>query len=281
MTIVVTGATGHLGRIAIESLLSRGVPAGDIVAVGRSVEKIKDLADRGVVVKKASYDEPESLRAAFAGADKLLFVSASDPGQRITQHLNIIEAARTAGVSKIVYTSAPHAATTDMLLAADHRATEEALTASGIPSVFLRNSWYLENYDLGNAIEHGLFGAAGDGRISIAPRADYAEAAAAAIFADGIDQQVYELGGEGVTLAELASLISEASGRAVTYTDLTPEKLEEFLVGVGLPQGFAAVLADVDRAAVNGALFSGTADLEKLLGRPVTPLAGAIRAALA
>ncbi|GAA2579110.1 SDR family oxidoreductase [Winogradskya consettensis] len=281
MTIVVTGATGHLGRLAIESLLSRGVPAGEIVAVGRSVEKIKDLADKGVVVKKASYDEPESLSAAFAGADKLLFISASEPGRRIPQHTNVVNAAKAAGISKIVYTSAPFAATSDAILVTDHRATEEALTASGIPSVFLRNGWYVENYNLPTALDHGLVGGAGEGKINIAPRSDYAEAAAAAILADDVDQKVYELGGEGVTLAELAALVSEVSGREVTYTNLPEEKHVEFLVSVGLPQEFAVVLADVDRAASQGALNTGTADLEKLLGRPVTPIAEAVRKALA
>ncbi|MEV4705599.1 SDR family oxidoreductase [Actinoplanes sp. NPDC049316] len=281
MTIVVTGATGHFGRHAVESLLNRGVPAGRIVAIGRSVEKIQDLAGRGVIVKRASYDEPESLRAAFAGADKLLFVSASEPGKRIQQHQNVVAAAKDAGIGKIVYTSIPHADTSDMILATEHAATERALTESGIPSVFLRNSWYLENYDLKGALEHGLYGAAGEGKLSIATRAELAEAAAAAIAADGIDQQVYELGGEGVTLSELAAEVGRQSGRDVTYTNLTPEKYTEFLAGVGVPEGFAAVLADSDRAAANGALFTGTEDLEKLLGRPATPLAESVRAALA
>jgi NAD(P)H dehydrogenase (quinone) len=281
MTIIVTGATGHLGRVAIESLLSRGLPADQIVAVGRSVEKVQDLADRGVIVKQASYDDPASLSEAFAGADKLLFISGSEIGKRVQQHQNVIDAAKAAGISKIVYTSAPHADTSDMLLAGEHLATERALTASGIPSVFLRNGWYIENYNLTSALEHGLFGAAGEGKISIAPRAEFAEAAAAAIFADGIDQQVYELGGEAVTLSELAAEVSRQSGREVTYTDLGPEKYKEFLVGVGLPEEAAAVYADSDRAASTGALYTGTEDLAKLLGRPVTPIADVVRGALA
>lgn len=280
MTIVVTGATGHFGRLAVEALLRRGVPAGQIVAVGRGVEKIKDLADRGVIVRKASYDDPESLRAAFAGADRLLFVSGSEVGQRVAQHRNVVAAAKDAGISKIAYTSAPHADTSNMILAGEHLATERALGESGIPSVFLRNSWYLENYDLKGALEQGLHGAAGEGKLSIATRADLAEAAAAAIAADGFDQQVYELGGEGVTLTELAAEVSRQSGRDVTYTDLSPEKFTEFLVSVGLPEQFAAVLADSDKNAAAGALYTGTEDLQKLLGRPATPLADAVRAAL-
>ncbi|WP_306208875.1 SDR family oxidoreductase [Actinoplanes sp. RD1] len=280
MTIVITGATGHLGRLAVESLLSRGVPAGELVAVGRNVEKIKDLADRGVEVRQASYDEPESLRAAFAGADKLLFVSASDPGQRIPQHRNVIDAAKDSGIRKIVYTSAPYADTTDLPIAGDHKATEEALIASGVPSVFLRNSWYVENYDYAETVEKGLVGASGEGKLSLAPRADYAEAAAAAILADDLDKQAYELGGAAVTKSEFAAEIARQSGRDVSYTDLTPEKYEEYLTDAGAPPFVAALFAGVERSTAHGALDTGTADLEKLLGRPATPLSEAIRAAL-
>jgi NAD(P)H dehydrogenase (quinone) len=281
MTIVVTGATGPFGRHAVESLLSRGVPADQIVAVGRSIEKIQDLAGRGVNVQYASYDEPESLRKAFAGADKVLLVSGSEPGKRIPQHQNVIDAAKEAGVSRIVYTSAPHADTSGMILATEHLATEQALAASGIPFVVLRNGWYVENYDVKGALEHGLVGAAGDGNLSLVTRADLAEAAAAAVVADNLDKQVYELGGEAVTLADLAAEVSRQSGREVTYTNLPQDKYIEFLVGVGVPEGFATILADSDAKAAAGALDTGTEDLAQLLGRPATPLAEAIRARLA
>jgi NAD(P)H dehydrogenase (quinone) len=281
MTIVVTGATGPFGRHAVESLLSRGVPADQIVAVGRSIEKIQDLAGRGVNVQYASYDEPESLRKAFAGADKVLLVSGSEPGKRIPQHQNVIDAAKEAGVSRIVYTSAPHADTSGMILATEHLATEQALAASGIPFVVLRNGWYVENYDVKGALEHGLVGAAGDGKLSLVTRADLAEAAAAAVVADNLDKQVYELGGEAVTLADLAAEVSRQSGREVTYTNLPQDKYIEFLVGVGVPEGFATILADSDTKAAAGALDTGTEDLAQLLGRPATPLAEAIRARLA
>jgi NAD(P)H dehydrogenase (quinone) len=277
MTIVVTGATGHFGRIAVQSLLARGVPAADIVATGRQIGKIADL---GVTVRAAAYEDPAALRAALEGADKLLFVSGSEVGKRIAQHRDVVTAAKDAGVGFVAYTSIPKADTTSLKLAAEHLATERMLIESGLPYAFLRNSWYLENYDLASAIEHGLFGAAGEGRISGAPRADYAEAAAAAIVL-AEPNRVYELGGEPFTLAELAAAIAQESGRPVGYTDLAPEKYAEFLVGVGVPEPAAAILADADRGAAQGELYVPGDDLATLLGRPVTPLRDAIRAQLA
>jgi NAD(P)H dehydrogenase (quinone) len=278
MTIVVTGATGHLGRLVIESLLAKGVPAAEIVATGRHLDKVADL---GVTAKVAPYEDVEALKAAFAGADKVLFVSGSEINGRIEQHRNVVQAAKEAGVGRVVYTSAPKADTTDMKLAAEHLVTERMLAESGVPHTILRNSWYIENYNLEQAIAHGLFGAAGEGRISGAPRADYAEAAASALIGEGHEGKVYELGGEAFTLAELAAEISRQSGKDVSYTDLGEEKYAEFLVGVGVPAQVAAILADSDAAASRGALFVETTDLEGLLGRPVTPLATAVAAGLA
>ncbi|MEV4348093.1 SDR family oxidoreductase [Actinoplanes sp. NPDC049596] len=277
MTIVVTGATGHLGRLAIESLLAKGVPATDIVGLGRQVDKIADL---GVTVKKVSYDDPEGLRAAFEGADKLLFISGSEVGKRIQQHTNIVSAAVAAKVGQIVYTSAPKADSTDMKLAGEHAVTEKLIKDSGLPYVILRNSWYIENYPVDQAVEQGLVGASGDGKLSLATRADYAEAAAAVLATDGHEGRTYELGGEALTKAELAAEISRQTGRPVTYTDLSLEKYTELLLGAGLPREFAEVLADVDRATAEGALLVPRDDLENLLGRPVTPVATAIKAAI-
>ena len=274
MTIVVTGATGQFGRHVVEALLAKGVPADQIVATGRNVDKIADL---GVTVKRAAYDDPASLREAFAGADKVLLVSGTEFGSRVQQHRNAIEAAKEAGVGLIVYTSAPKADTTDMRLAEEHLGTERVLAESGVPYVILRNSWYVENYNLQQALAHGLFGAAGDGKIAAAPRADYAEAAASVLVGEGHEGKVYELGGEAFTMAELAAEISRQSGKEVTYTDLGEEKYAEMLIGVGVPAAPAAILADSDRAASHGALFVEPTHLEQLLGRPVTPLATAVR----
>jgi NAD(P)H dehydrogenase (quinone) len=277
MTIVVTGATGHLGRLVVESLLAKGVPATEIVGLGRQVDRIADL---GITVRQVSYDDRDALTAAFAGADRVLLISGSEVGRRVPQHTNAIDAAKAAGVGLVVYTSAPKADSTDMKLAAEHRDTERLLAASGLPHVILRNGWYIENYSVEQALAHGLFGAAGDGRISAATRADLAEAAAAVLVGEGHAGKVYELGGEPFTMAYLAEVISRESGQPVTYTDLSPEKYTEVLVGAGLPQPYAEILADSDRAASGGALEVPRTDLESLLGRPVTPLATAIRAAL-
>ncbi|WP_250032019.1 SDR family oxidoreductase [Paractinoplanes maris] len=278
MTIVVTGATGHLGRLTIQSLLAKGVPASEIVGLGRQIDKIADL---GVTTKQVAYEDPEALRAAFEGADKVFFISGSEAGNRLGQHRNVVDAARAANVGVVVYTSAPKADTTDMKLAAEHLTTEQWIKDAGLPYVFLRNSWYVENYSVEQALAHGLFGAAGDGKISASPRADYAEAAASVLTTEGHEGKVYELGGEAFTLTELAAEIAKQSGRPVTYTDLGEDKYREMLVGVGVPEGFAAILADVDRAASQGALHVPREDLEKLLGRPATPLATSIKAELA
>ncbi|MFY1622480.1 SDR family oxidoreductase [Micromonospora sp. WMMD735] len=281
MSVVVTGATGHLGRLIVESLLRRGVPAGQVVALGRSVDRLADLADRGVVVRAADYTDPDSLRTAFADAEKLMFVSGSEVGQRVPQHHNVIEAARQAGVGLVVYTSIAHADTSDLLLAAEHRATEEELRASGLPYVLLRNSWYLENYtgQLANYLAHGVAGSAGDGRVSAATRADYAEAAAEVLTTEGHAGRVYELGGEAFTMTELAAEVSRQSGRDVRYTDLPVPAYTQMLVSAGLPEPYAATLADADRGLARGALYVPVADLEKLLGRRPTTLTEALRAA--
>jgi NAD(P)H dehydrogenase (quinone) len=278
MTIVVTGATGPFGRHAVEALLRRGVPADQILATGRSLDKAADL---GVRTQRADYNDPAELRAAFAGADRVLFVSGSEPGQRVPQHRNVVEAAKESGVGLLAYTSIVKADTSDLLLAGEHQETERMIRESGVPYLLLRNSWYLENYNFAGAVEHGLFGAAGEGKISIATRADYAEAAAAALLGFEGTSRTYELGGPGITLGELAAEIGRVAGREVAYTDLSPEKYAEVLVGVGLPEAGAAVVADADRGAAKGALEAPGNDLETLLGRPATPPAEGIRAALA
>ena len=282
MSTVVIGATGQLGRLAVEALLRRGVPAGEIVAVGRGIEKIADLAERGVVVRRADFDDPPTLPAAVAGARRVLFISGSTAGKRIAQHHAVIAALAEVGPELVAYTSITHADTSDLILAQEHAATERALIDSGLPYSMLRNSWYLENYtdQLATTLEHGLVGAAGDGRISAAIRADYAEAAAAVVAGDGHRNTVYELGGEPFTLTELAAVISAESGREVRYTDLPEDGFVQVLVGAGVPEPFARILADSDRGAAKGALEVSPEDLTRLIGREPTTPAEAVRTAL-
>jgi NAD(P)H dehydrogenase (quinone) len=190
MSIVVTGATGQLGRHVVEALLERNVPAQEIVATGRSIGKLADFAGRGVQVKAMDYADPASVADALKGATKVLLISGSEVGQRVEQHRTVIEAAKAGGVELLAYTSIANADTTGMKLAAEHQATEAILQESGLPFVLLRNGWYLENYTdqlPGTLASGAIAGSAGDGRVSAASRADYAHAAAAVLVADGQD----------------------------------------------------------------------------------------------
>lgn len=284
-TYLVTGASGHLGRLTVHALLERGTAASDVVATARDTADIADLAALGVVVRRADYADPTSLKEAFAGVDRVLLVSSSAVGQRIDQHRNVIEAAREAAVELLAYTSIANAGTATMLLAADHQATERLLADSGLPVALLRNSWYVENYtaQLPVSLEHGaVLGSAGEGRVSAATRADYAAAAAAVLVADDQAGRVYELGGDtAFTLAEYAAVLAEVSGTEVAYRDLPAADYAAALVAAGLPEGYAAVLADSDEGLARGELHTGSGDLARLLGRPTTTLRESIGAALA
>ena len=282
--IVVTGASGQLGRLVIESLLHK-VPAQSIVAAVRTPERVADLAARGVQVRHADYKDPASLESAFQGAERVLLISSSEVGQRFIQHRNVIDAAKRAGVSSLTYTSLLRADTSPLGLAAEHRETEAYLKASGLPSVILRNNWYTENYLAGipSALAHGAFiGSAGEGRIASAARADYAEAAATVLTSPGHVGKIYELAGDtAYTLAELATELSAQAGKQVTYRDLPEADFKAALVGAGLPDALAGLLADSDRGAAIGALFDETHQLSALIGRATTPLRPLIASALA
>ncbi len=279
--IVVTGATGHLGRLVIAELLSRGVPADGIVAAVRDPAKAADL---GVPVREADYDKPETLATAFAGASKLLLISGNAPGVRLAQHTNAVEAAKAAGVGLIAYTSVLKADSTGVALAHDHRETERLIRESGLPYVFLRNSWYTENYtaNLGPALATGaILGSSGEGRVAAATRADYAAAAAAVLTGDGHENRVYELGGDiPFTMAELAAEVARQSGKPVSYQDLAADAYAKALTGFGLDEGYASILADADLGIARGDLTTDSGDLSRLAGRPTTSLADAVAAGL-
>ncbi|MDP5239823.1 SDR family oxidoreductase [Uliginosibacterium sp. 31-16] len=282
--IVITGASGQLGRLVIEALLKK-IPASEIVATVRKPESVADFAARGVQVRIADYDRPETLASAFAGAAKLLLISASEVGRRLPQHRAVIEAAKAAGVGLVAYTSILHADTSPLPLAAEHKATEALLAESGLPHVLLRNGWYTENYlaSVPVALQHGaVFGSAGEGRISSASRADYAEAAAAVLLTSDQAGKVYELAGDGsYTLAELAAEIGRQAGKSVVYTDLPEADYTGALIAAGLPDWLAGLLASSDVGASKGGLFDTSRSLSQLIGRPTTPLVESLRHALA
>jgi NAD(P)H dehydrogenase (quinone) len=279
----ITGATGQLGRLVIDHLL-KTVPADRIVAAVRNPAKAADLAARGVVVREADYTRPDTLPTALAGVDKLLLISSTEVSGRLPLHRAVIEAAQRAGVSLLAYTSMLHADSSPARLAVEHRHTEEAIAASGLPAVILRNGWYTENHLLAlpAALEHGAFvGAAKDGRFSSAARIDYAAAAAVALTAGDQAGRTYELAADqAFTMAELAAEVSRQSGKEIAYNDLSGEAYQGVLTGAGLPADLAALLADADVAASRGALFDNSGALSRLLGRPTVPLESLVAAAL-
>ncbi len=284
--IVVTGATGAFGRQVVERLLDRGVPASEIAAVARSADKAADLADRGVQIRLADYDRPDTLVPAFTGADTLLLVSSTGPDdERIRQHRAAVAAAAQVGVGLLVYTSLFRADTSPLGLGRVHRDTETAIADSALPSVLLRNGWYTENYTgtLAGSVERGVIpGSAGDGRIASAARADLAEAAAIVLTREKQAGRVYELTGDTAwSLPELAAATTRQSGRHVSYQDLPPESYAEILTSVGLPDFVVELVVDADVQVSRGALAPVTPDLTDLLGRPTTPLAQTVAEALA
>ena len=282
MSIVVTGATGHLGRHVLEQLLEK-VPADRITAVVRDEARAADLAERGVRLAVADYNSPETFGDVFSAGDKVLLISGNefDKG-RVGQHKAVIEAAKAAGVALLAYTSAPGSLTA--ALADDHRGTEEALLASGVPYVLLRNGWYHENYteNLAPVLEHGaVVQAAGEGRISSASRADYAAAAVAVLTGEGHENKRYELGGdESWSFAEYAAEVSRRAGREIAYRAVSVEEYVRALVAAGVPEPMAEILGGVETSTEKGELVVTTGDLSRLIGRPTTPVTDAIEAAL-
>ena len=279
----ITGATGQLGRLVIDELLKLA-PGGEIVAVVRAPAKARHVAAQGVVVREADYDRPETLRAALDGVSRVLLISSDAVGVRARQHQAVIDAATFAQVELLAYTSMLHADSTPAKLAAEHKATEDAIRASGLPAVILRNGWYVENHLLGlaQALEHGaMVGAAGGGRFSAAARADYALAAAKVMLGSDRAGKVYELAGDrSYTLADFAAELSRQAGRPVAYNDLAEADYRAVLLEAGLPEPLATVLADEDYVSRTNTLLDDGHALSGLIGRPTTPMPDVIAQAI-
>ncbi|KQQ26525.1 SDR family oxidoreductase [Frondihabitans sp. Leaf304] len=283
MSYIVTAASGQLGALIVDALLARGAEPSSIVATARDTTKIASLADRGVTTATLDYSKPETIAAALGAGDVVVLVSSDAVGQRVPQHTAVIDAAKAAGVARIVYTSAPHADDTALILAPEHKATEEHLRASGVPFTILRNGWYTENYtgEVGKARESGeITASVGDGRVASASRKDYAEAAAVALLDDTTAGKTFELSGDHAwNFSELAEAISGIIGSPVSYRALTPEEHAEQLTGFGLDEGTVGFVVALDGNIREGLLAETSGDLARLIGRPTTPLAEGLAAA--
>lgn len=283
MSTVVTGVSGHLGRLIVDQLIAAGTPPEQIVATGRDAGKLADLADLardGVTMRRADFADPDTLADAFAGAEAMVLVSTTTVGERFDNARNAIDAARRAGVSRIVYTSLVNASSARMMLADAHRRTEDYLRESGSAFVILRNGWYLENYtdQLPMITRYqALLGSARDGLVSAAGRRDYAAAAAAVLTQDGHLGATYELGGTPFTLTELAVTISDVLDTHIAYRDMSVTDYTATLTAAGLPREMAAAVADADAGLARGELFTSSDDLAKLIGRPATTAREAVR----
>ncbi|QJE94736.1 SDR family oxidoreductase [Luteolibacter luteus] len=282
--IAITGATGQLGRLVLAQLL-KTVPADQLVAVVRDSSKAANFAERGVSVRVAAYGDRAALAKAFEGVERVLLISSNELGQRVAQHVSAIEAAKDAGVKQLAYTSVLRADTSTLSVAKEHLETEQALIASGLPYVLLRNGWYTENYlrSLPGVLANGaLVGCAGSGRIASAACQDYAEAAAVVLTAPLESGRIYELAGDDAfSLADLAAEISRQTGKQIPYQDLSEPAYVELLLKVGMPQVYAELIADSDRGAAAGDLFDDSRTLSTLIDRPTTPIAETIKMALA
>jgi NAD(P)H dehydrogenase (quinone) len=282
--IGVTGATGQLGRLVVQQLLDK-CEATDVVAIVRDPNKAKDLADAGVEIRMANYDDRASLDAAVAGLDKLLLISSNEVGRRIPQHQNVIDAAKAAGVKHVIYTSAPRATTSKLVLAPEHKATEEYLAASGVSYTVLRNNWYTENYgqSIQAAAQTGeLVAAAGEGRVASATRDDYAAGAVAVLTGQGHEGKVYEFSGNHAwDYRDLAAAVADVTGAACAYRAVEPPDLVAAMTAAGMDEGTAGFFAALDANISEGLLGEACDDLPKLIGRPTTPLIETVKKLLA
>jgi NAD(P)H dehydrogenase (quinone) len=282
MTIAIIGATGQLGGHTIDALLERGIPASDILALGRDAERLTALTEQGLRTATLDLEDVDGTATQLADIDKLLLISVGAPGQALAPRGNAIEAARRAGVGHLVYTSALQAPTTVLGLAAEHKATEELVTASGIPATFLRNGWYTENHqqDFTTARETGVIAnSVGDGRLATASRRDFAEAAAVVLTTPGHEGRAYELSGDVAwSYEEFAATAGKVLGTPVRYEALTPEQEHKQLLAFGLDEGTAGFMVALNGNMRDGALAPTPGDLARLIGHPTLPLEATLRA---
>lgn len=281
-TYALTGATGQLGAITIGELAAR-IGAENVVALVRDPARLSEWAARGVRVRLCDFDRPETLGPALAGVDRLLLIAGNAVGARVAQHDAVIAAAKAAGVSLIAYTSILRAPTCPIALAADHRATEAALAASGVPHVLMRHGWYADNYTAGlaAALDSGqILGAAGEGRISAASRADMAAGDATALI-ESKGGEIYEISGDSAfTMAEFAAEVARQAGRPVRYVNLPQAEYVAALEQAGLPDFIARMLGDSSFQTSKDVLYDTSGDLSRLIGRPTEPIAAVIARAL-
>ena len=278
MKIGITGATGQLGSLVLEELIKKQ-GTSNLVALVRSPEKVQEVEARAF-----DYEKPEDLAASLEGIDKLLLISGNEIGKRASQHKNVIDAAKKAGVQWIVYTSILKADTSTISLAGEHLITEKLLHESGITFTLLRNGWYTENYmgSVGGAIASGAFiGSAENGNISSASRQDFAEAAAIVLTDEKHKGKVYELAGDdSFTLEDLAKEISKQTGKEIPYKNLPEAEYSQALKSFGLPEAYADGIASWDVSASKGDLYDDSKTLSSLLGHPTTPLSESVKAIL-
>lgn len=276
-TLLVTGASGQLGRLVLDSLLASGKSPASIIATTRDTAKLADYAAKGVIVRLADFDDAASLDAAFAGADKVLIISTDaldQPGKRLAQHKAAVAAAKEAGAKHILYTSMPQPDDSLVTFAPDHLGTEEAIKATGIPYTILRDGWYAENLfmSLPHALETGSwYTSTGEGRIAHITRADTAAAIAGAVLKAGNESKTYTLTGtKSRTAEEIAAIVSAATGKPLKVVHVTDAQLAEGLKAAGLPEGFIPTIVSFDANTREGKIASVTSDAETLSGRKPT-----------
>jgi NAD(P)H dehydrogenase (quinone) len=276
LTIAIIGATGQFGSDIIEALLARGVNTTDILALGRDSGRLEQLAGRGLRTASIDLTDEEGTAATLTGVETLLLISVGGPGEGLAPRTAAVNAAAATGVPHIVYTSALNAPTTTFVLAAEHKATEDVITASGIPATFLRNGWYTDNLgqDFETARTRGVIAnSVGDGRLATAPRRDFAEAAAVVLTTPGHEGTAYELSADTAwNYSEFADAAQQVLGTPVRYDALTPEQERDMLLGAGLDEGTVNFIGVLNAGMRDNTQAATSGDLSRLIGRPTTPL---------